>query len=147
MRRVAYEMRPAILDDLGLVPALESYIRECCGRRPGLHAELRSQGLSERIPLPVEVTLYRVVREALNNAGRHADPTRVLLLLEKRGRVVEALIEDDGRGFDLDEVLQTPGAAVGLIGMQERVAMMGGSLTVDSAPGSGTRVRVQLPLD
>lgn len=146
VRLVAYEMRPKILDDLGLVPALEAYFGECCGRRAGLYASFEATNLDERLPTEVELVLYRVLREAMANAGRHADPTRVAVTLGRYGSVVRGRVEDDGRGFNVAEVLHTPRAAVGLMTMRERLAMVGGSLAIDSFPGGGTRVSLEIPL-
>lgn len=146
VRRVAYEMRPKILDDLGLVPALEAYLHECCGKHREIQVSFAAVNLDERLPQEVELVLYRVVREAMSNAGRHAEPSRVAVVLERSGGVVEARVEDDGRGFDVGAVLRTPRLAVGLMSMQERLAMVGGSLMIDSMAGSGTRVRLEIPL-
>lgn len=144
VRRVAYEMRPSILDDLGLVPALESFAEEALS---SCQVDFQIPGVQGRLPPPVEITLYRALREALSNVSRHAGAHHVKILIQQTKDRVEAQVEDDGIGFDIEHVLHAaPEAAVGLLGMQERLALLGGTCQLDSQPGQGTRIVLRVPL-
>lgn len=141
-------LRPSVLDDLGLGPALERCAREM-GARFGLPVELEVRGVDRRLPMEVETALYRIVQEALTNVGRHARASRVRVAVAGDDGRVTAVIEDDGRGFDADALLpggQADERRLGLFGMQERATLVGGTLTVESRPGRGTRVTVQVPV-
>jgi signal transduction histidine kinase len=96
-----------------------------------------------RLPTEVETTVYRIVQEALTNVVKHAEASEVSILLVRRDGTVTAIVEDDGGGFDLDAV---PADSIGLEGMRERVALHDGRLTIETAPGSGTTLRVEVPL-
>jgi signal transduction histidine kinase len=139
-------LRPSILDDLGLVPALERHLLEYRSR--GLRVDLHASGLDGRLPGPVEIAVYRIVQEALTNIVKHAAASAVSVLLECRDGAVRIIVEDDGRGFDLHQVLASGDAdrRLGLLGMHERAGLLGGSLTVESAPGRGTSVFATIPL-
>jgi len=146
IRALAWELRPSVLDDLGLVPALTRYIQSCRSRF-GMEIDLEVVGLDQvRLPWEVETALYRIAQEALTNAARHADARHVSVVLEKRGSKVLLIVEDDGRGFDLAQVRTQKRDHLGLYGMEERASLVGGCLTVESAPGSGTTVVVEVPL-
>lgn len=140
-------LRPSILDDLGLVPALERHLKEYETAR-GLAVDLHARGLEHRLPGPVEIAVYRIVQEALTNIAKHAKASAVSVLLERRDDSVRLIVEDDGRGFDAREVLGGGDAdrRLGLHGMHERALLLGGSLTVESAPGQGTSVFANIPL-
>ena len=142
VRRLAVELRPKALDDFGLVPALER-LTATFGEHTGIAVELESQLGEQRLPEEVETTLYRLIQEALTNVVKHADAHVVSILVVRRGGSVSALIEDDGRGFDEADVRDD---ALGLAGMRERVALLGGRLTVESPTGSGTTLAVEVPL-
>jgi signal transduction histidine kinase len=139
-------LRPSILDDLGLVPALERHLQEYQSR--GLRVDLHALGLEGRLPGPVEIAVYRIVQEALTNIVKHAAASAVSVLLERRDGAVRIIVEDDGRGFELHRVLASGDAdrGLGLHGMHERAVLLGGSLTVESAPGRGTTVFASIPL-
>jgi len=146
---LALELRPSVLDDLGLVAALQRYVR---GYRStfGLDMDFQTVGLDgKRLAPQVETALYRIVQEALTNVARHAQARHVSVLLEERGRELVAIIEDDGRGFDVQEVLEAGQAerSLGLHGMRERAELLGGTLTVEATPGVGTTVFVHIPLE
>lgn len=144
LRQVARELRPPILDDLGLGPAIE-VLAESAAFRSSVRVEVDA-ALGERLPGLVETALYRVVQEALSNAARHAGTTRVIVTVKTAGDVVRCTIRDDGTGFDVETALATPGdRGLGLIGMRERVEALGGSLELVSSPGHGTEVRVDVP--
>lgn len=149
VRELALELRPSILDDLGLVPALERYIHTCAARYR-LSVDLQTVGLDGvRLPPAVETALYRIIQEALTNVVRHARARQVSLLLEVRGGSVVAVVEDDGCGFDAECLMNGPLSerCLGLHGMRERAELLGGTLTVESSPGRGTSVFVEVPLE
>jgi signal transduction histidine kinase len=103
---------------------------------------------SARLPLDIETVLYRITQEALTNILRHAHAKRVSVLLERRTEKVSLIVEDDGVGFEMETALQAPGKRnkLGLLGMQERVRLAGGTLDIESTPGSGTTLYIRLPL-
>ncbi|GBD10112.1 Oxygen sensor histidine kinase NreB [Candidatus Thermoflexus japonica] len=143
LHRLAMDLRPAILDHLGLVAALRQYV-ELCQRRYGLKVQFEVIGLEEeRLSPAVEITLYRIVQEALTNVVRHAQATRVDVLLERRGDHIVAIVEDNGIGFDPEHAMRD--GRLGLFGIRERVERLGGTLILESAPGSGTTVVVEVP--
>jgi len=145
IHRLALELRPTALDDLGLYTALVNYV-EAWSERCGTEVDFQSTGLeAERLPPQLETTLYRVVQEALTNVLKHARARRVSLILQRTSDQVSAVIEDDGQGFDTEAGLRTTGR-LGLLGMQERLALIGSTLTVESTPGSGTTVFARIRL-
>jgi two-component system, chemotaxis family, sensor kinase Cph1 len=142
VRRLAVELRPKALDDFGLVPALERLVhtfREATGVEVHLEARLPE----ERLPAAIETTLYRTVQEGLTNVARHAGAHRVSILLVGRDGSITAVIEDDGHGFAPDDVAAAGG--MGLDAMRERVALVDGRLQIESAPGGGTALVVEVP--
>jgi signal transduction histidine kinase len=146
VRRMAMDLRPAALDDLGLAPALQSYAGKF-SERWGIKVSARISGLEERLPADVELVLYRVAQEALTNAAKHAGASYVGLTLSRKGSEVTLTVTDDGRGFDQEEQKRKEGAGLGLFGMGERLALVGGALSIDSLPGKGTTVSARLPLE
>ena len=148
VHHLAWELRPAALDDLGLHTALQNYTERWSGRS-GVAADFHCGGLErERLPPEVETTIYRVVQEALNNVLKHAGARRVSVVVERRRDHVLVIVEDDGRGFEVEEVSFAPGSGrgLGLLGMRERVALVGGALNLDSSPGAGTTARARIPV-
>jgi signal transduction histidine kinase len=149
IHRLAWELRPSALDDLGLELALRRYTTEW-SETTGLRLDFHSAGLDDqRLPLEFETALYRVAQEALTNIVRHAKARRVSVLLDRRPASVSLIVEDDGQGFDFDAVMQHPIAQdkLGLLGMEERVKLVGGAFTIESTPEAGTTVFVRLPLE
>jgi signal transduction histidine kinase len=145
LHRLAMDLRPASLDYLGLVPALEQYVK-MTGDRYSLNAQFKALGFDgERLPPAMETALYRIVQEALTNVVRHAQATRVDVLLERRGDQAVVVIEDNGVGFDADMAHFAQSGRLGLLGMQERVEMLGGSLVIETAAGAGTTIVVEVP--
>ena len=140
VRRLAVELRPKALDDFGLVPALER-LRDTFAEQTAMRVDLESQ-IRERLPTDVETALYRIVQEALTNIVKHAQATAVSIVLAPKAGVVTALIEDDGRGFTPDG----GGEGLGLLGMGERLALLGGKLKIESRPGAGTTIVAEVPL-
>ena len=141
---LAWELRPAALDDLGLRAALEKYVREW-SHYAGVSAELIGSGIrKERFAPEAETNLYRIVQEALNNTHKHAKAKNVEVIFDKREDSIVLIIADNGRGFDpLDKLNRDAG--IGLIGMQERAALIGGTLEIESAPDEGTTIFVRVP--
>lgn len=144
VRRFARGLRPPALDELGLVPAVESHARSLA-ESVGVPIRVEAEPLAGVLSPQAELALYRIVQEALSNAVRHAEPSRVVVRLARTGDVVAASVEDDGRGFSPSEAMGD-GRGLGLSGMQERAAYVGGRVSIESRPGHGTRVRAEIPL-
>lgn len=148
MHDLALELRPTALDDLGLVAALEGYVKDYAAKH-GLKVDFHAGSLKGgRLPPQEETTLYRIAQEALTNVVKHADASNVSILLEQRNSTAVLIVEDDGRGFDLKAVTQGSDRArrLGLLGMEERASLIGGRLTIESHPGGGTAVFVEIPI-
>ena len=145
---LALELRPTALDDLGLRAALANYA-EVWSERSGVEVDYHTTGLDGgRLPPQVETALYRVVQESLTNVIKHARARRVSVVLLRSADYASAVVEDDGCGFDPDSGPNTIlGNRLGLLGMQERTTLLGGSLTVESVPGRGTTVIARVPFD
>jgi signal transduction histidine kinase len=142
VRRLAVELRPSALDDFGLVPALER-LAASLEEQSGLAVDVEAQLGPERLPPDAETALYRIVQEALTNVVKHASAGRVSITLVRKEGSAVAVIEDDGRGF---EPGSTRSGALGLAGMRERVGLVGGRLSVESTPGSGTTLVAEVPV-
>ena len=143
VRRLAVELRPAALDDFGLVPALER-LRDTTTEQGRIAVELTSDlDDRRRLPAETETALYRIVQEALTNVLKHAEATRVTVRLKLHERFVELLVQDNGAGFDPNAVRD---GGLGLVGMRERVALLGGRMMVDSSEGAGTMLKAEVPL-
>jgi PAS domain S-box-containing protein len=138
------ELRPSALDDLGLASALRQLVREW-SENFGIGVEFHTDGSGERLDRDVETHLYRIAQEALNNVYKHAGARRVGVLLERRNDRLVLIIEDDGAGFHLDQPLNGDHRSLGLLGMQERAALIGGRMEIETVPGHGTTVFLQLP--
>lgn len=146
LRGFSHELRPTMLDDLGLAPALE-FLAGRVSQRTKLNVGLESS-LEDRLPAGVEVVLYRVVQEALANAARHSQARSVKIHLERNNSVVCCSIRDDGIGFDVAAVLSRKGQqGLGLIGMGERLNAIGCSLQIKSILGQGTELLISIPLE
>jgi PAS domain S-box-containing protein len=144
---LAVELRPTALDDLGLPAALTAYV-DRWSERTGIAADFEPVGLGgDRLPPEVETTAYRVVQEALNNVAKHAGARRVTVMVSRQGGELVAMVEDDGRGFDPGrDGLGSGGRSLGLLGMRERVGLVGGALVIESGEGEGTVVQARIPL-
>ena len=142
VRGLAVELRPSALDDFGLLPALER-LAETFQDRSGIRTRVEARIADERLPPEAETVLYRLVQEALTNIVKHAGAESVSIVLTRRRGGVSAVVEDDGRGFALKDVRDD---ALGLVGMRERLALLDGTLTVESTPGAGTALVAYLPL-
>jgi signal transduction histidine kinase len=141
VRRLAVELRPTALDDFGLVAALER-LTDSYADQTGIAVDFESALPDGRLPPDVETALYRIVQECLTNVVKHARASRVSVLLTRSGGAVKAVVEDDGRGFDVDA---RPEHGSGLVGMRERLALLGGRLEVESSE-RGTTVAADVPL-
>lgn len=144
VRRISDDLRPLILDDLGLNAAVESLARSSAGRM-GIEVTVRHDEADPPIGPGVATALFRIVQEALTNVARHAHATDVSISLRVEGREVVLRVEDNGVGLPADVLDQA--RSWGLHGLQERVSLCGGSLVLDNAPGSGARITVRLPVD
>jgi two-component system sensor histidine kinase UhpB len=143
--RLARQLRPASLDDMGLIAAIESQMTRF-SQQTGIQAVLHHQGTPDAIDEDQQTVIYRVVQEALSNTAQHSDATFVdfdLRIFPSHG--VELRVRDNGRGFDSRRGPDGSGGGIGLSGMAERARLVGGELTVSSSPGSGTRVRLYIP--
>lgn len=150
VNRLALELRPAALDDLGLCTALANYA-EAWSERSRIPVDFHCAGLGEEhldLPPHIETVLYRIAQEALTNVFKHARAGRVSLIIEQRPDHVLAIIEDDGCGFETEAEQRAPHATrkLGLLGMGERVALAGGTFNVESVPGAGTTIFVRVPV-
>jgi PAS domain S-box-containing protein len=142
---LAWELRPAVLDDLGLSVALPRYVKEWSAHY-GIQADFQSTGaMPDRLPPDVETTMYRVAQEALNNVVKHGHATRVDVVLEERHGTISLVIEDDGVGFD-PSAADKASPGIGLAGMRERAALINAALQVESTPGKGTTIFLRYPL-
>ena len=144
LRRLSRELRPTILDDLGLGPAVD-WLAQGAAERTGVSISVRAP--INRLPSAVETVLYRIIQEAVTNAVRHAGATKMEIRVWQQDTTVHAAVRDDGRGFDAEATMARRGdRGLGLIGMRERVDALGGRFALRSAPGKGTEVSVAIPI-
>lgn len=142
----ARELRPAVLDDLGLIPALHSFVK-LFSKRTRIHVHLKAFAGVEQLDSNRRTILYRVAQEALNNVSRHAKASRVDLTIEPMADGLCMKVKDDGKSFQMENVLNAQGRKrLGLLGMRERLEMVGGRFDVESAPGKGTTIIAHLPM-
>jgi PAS domain S-box-containing protein len=142
---IVWEMRPTALDDLGLQSALSSYVQNW-SKHVGLPIQLHVSGMDgERLTPEVETAFYRIAQEALNNIAKHAEAKSVAVMLERRADQVSLIIEDDGVGFEIEQTFKAHDKGLGLVGMRERAALVGGTVEVESQPNSGTTLVVRIP--
>lgn len=145
VRRLAMDLRPAALDDLGLAPALESFVARFSERWP-IEATFEVGGLKSRLPSEVELVLYRVAQEALNNVAKHSGACHVHVSLARSRGKARLVVQDDGCGFDEEVLRRGHGGGLGLFGIGERLGLVGGSLAVDSRRDKGTTISVTVPI-
>jgi two-component system, NarL family, sensor histidine kinase UhpB len=147
VRNLSIDLRPSALDDLGLLPALRWYIKEY-QQKCGVEVEFVSSGLRERLPAEMETAIYRIIQESLTNTARHAHATRVRVTVSEGNAAIRMRIADDGAGFDAPAVLRTPwqDRGLGLGGMMERASLLNGSVDIESEPGAGTVISVNIPV-
>jgi PAS domain S-box-containing protein len=145
VRKLSFDLRPADLDQFGLVPALLALFERYTAQTEIL-VNFKHQGLEGRLASALETGAYRVVQEALTNAARHAGVASVTVRVWTDGNILNVRVEDQGRGFDPEAALKAPRSS-GLTGMRERIMLLGGRMAIESFPKSGTTVTVELPLD
>ncbi len=149
LHALSVRLRPRALDDFGLEAALESYVEEWA-RQSGIAIHVHVRGPGARLSPSAESAVYRIVQEALTNVARHSGATKAGVVLERRGGYIHLIVEDDGRGFDPERAappLADQMLGLGLLGMRERTALVGGTMDIESAPGKGTTVFVRFPVD
>jgi signal transduction histidine kinase len=144
IRRISFDLRPAALDSPGLLPALLALF-ERYGEQTGVKFAFKHEGLEQRFPPEMETTAYRIVQEALTNVARHAGVDAVTVRVWADADALSLQIEDQGCGLDPDVASRSP-RSIGLAGMQERVMLLHGHLTIQSRPGAGTQLTAELPL-
>ncbi|MBO8157872.1 MAG: sensor histidine kinase [Bacillaceae bacterium] len=142
VRRIIYDLRPMALDDLGLIPTMRKYL-DTVEEYHEKRIEFRSFGQEKRLDSKYEVALFRLVQEAVQNAVKHADASLIQVKVELTYQRVTMVVKDNGKGFNPDEKKE---GSFGLIGMKERVEMLDGDLSIDSAPGRGTKIEIKVPL-
>lgn len=147
LRKVIWDLRPSILDDLGLVPAIRWYAQTHLKER-GVQFEMKGGMGAMRLPPHLETTLFRILQEAVSNILRHANASKVIIKIRPEEEDVVLEIQDDGRGFDVQQTTRDAltRKQLGLLGMQERVSLVNGTLRVDSTPGEGATLRIHVPL-
>ena len=145
-RSFIFDLRPMILDDLGLEPTLRGYIRQFAEKHK-IEVNLAVLGLKGRLPQPVEVAVYRIVQEALNNVAKHAHATHAQVNIEMEEDGLLVTIEDDGSGFNVDELADGSdrSKALGIAAMRQRADMLGGQIVLESLVGRGTKVTAGIP--
>jgi signal transduction histidine kinase len=147
VHRMAVDLRPSILDDMGLIPALEKFVADFQANY-GMDADLHMQwNCNERLSHEVEVTVYRIVQEALTNIAKYAEAENVCVIISCNQQGLEVIVEDDGVGFETDTLYKenAAGNQLGLFGMQERAVLVGGTVTIESTIGMGTTVFLRIP--
>jgi signal transduction histidine kinase len=146
IRHMSLLLRPALLDDLGLTPALQFQLEEFL-RRSGITCDFVEEGVSDQLPDAVKTCVYRVVQEALHNCEKHSGAVSVRVAVRQQPGCLLVEVEDNGRGFMINEQgMPSRSSGLGLLGIRERAAIAGGSLVIDSKPGRGTRIAMRIPL-
>ena len=146
IHELSLDLRSPLLSDFGLVPALRQYVNRY-HKRLNIEMKFEVINLEERLDTEVETVIYRVVQEALTNIAKHAEANKVYLRMERKESKVWVFIEDDGKGFDVEEVIkrEDPECGVGLLGIRERIVPLKGSFSVQSHPGQGTQLSIEIP--
>ncbi|MHB9095216.1 MAG: sensor histidine kinase, partial [Eubacteriales bacterium] len=146
VRKIIFDLRPMALDDLGVVPALKRYIEDF-REKNDIYIEMIFHGRETRLEPVLEIALFRLIQEALNNVVKHARASNVKVAVEIKTEWVTAVVEDDGTGFVLERVLNSSlGTKFGLISMKERTDLLGGELYIDTHPGKGTKITFRIPV-
>jgi two-component system, NarL family, sensor histidine kinase DegS len=143
VRRIIYDLRPMALDDLGLVPTLDKYLRNV-KERSGIDVELHALGQSRRFPNKMEIAIFRLIQESVSNAVKHSDANLIEVKLEFTQKFISLYIRDDGKGFDMSKPAKSN--SFGMMGMRERVELLEGTLKVKSRLNFGTSVYIQIPI-
>jgi len=146
LRSLIFDLRPEVLDDLGLALALRAQTKKHL-EPLGIQVELRASGLRDNLPHEVETAVFRVVQEAITNIACHSHATQASISLTKQEGRLLVRVRDNGQGFDLAQVMNGPRQAWGLLGMEERVTLLGGKFYISTRPGAGTLLLAEIPLD
>lgn len=147
VRKIIFDLRPMVLDDLGLAPAIKRYLADY-KEQHGLQIEFLFFGQQRRLDSSIEVALFRIIQETISNIKKHARASSAVVKMELLRKKVNIHIKDDGRGFDLDKVMADKNRdGYGLVGMRERVQLLEGELNITTAPGQGTSINISVPVD
>jgi len=148
IRDLSLDLRPPLIEELGLVSALKGYLG-VQSDRTGLPVAIEGDEDLETLSPEIQIAAFRIIQEAVTNVIRHADASRATVKIRQLNGVLELIVEDDGRGFDVDETMEEPstGKALGLMGTRERVLLLGGEFEIRSRPGEGARVRATIPAE
>jgi signal transduction histidine kinase len=146
LRGLIFDLRPEVLDDLGLGLALHSQVKKYL-EPVGVQVQIRAAGLKDELPAEVEMAVFRVVQEAITNIARHAEASEASISLTKSDNRLIVRVEDNGVGFDSDQLMREQRHAWGLRGMEERITLLSGKFYVGSRPGGGTLMLAEVPLD
>ena len=148
LRRLSYDLRPSMLDDLGLIPTLRWYT-ESYAKRLGIPINFKITALDKRLDLEIETAIYRIVQEALTNIAKYAQAKEVHISLEKKGSRLITKVEDNGKGFTLKTSVSGENyyQGSGILGMKERIYNLGGTFHIESKQGVGTKLLVEIPLN
>jgi signal transduction histidine kinase len=141
---MAWQLRPNTLDDLGLVSAMQRYIDDY-QQRFGIQVDFITRHVEGRLPLEMETVIYRVIQEALTNVVRHAQASSASVIIDRRANTLRIIVEDNGIGFVLAD--KQNGKSLGLQGIRERAALFNGMLTIETEPGQGTSLFIEIPFD
>lgn len=144
VRKIIFDLRPMVLDDLGLVPAVKRYIEDFQSQYD-LPVRLVATGNLRRFSVAVEVALFRVLQECLSNARKHARCKQIFIKMEITATKINFVIKDDGEGFNLDTYSKKE--CFGLLGMKERIQILNGEITINASPGKGTNINISVPID
>lgn len=144
VRRFAHGLRPPALDEMGLLPAVESYVQSWA-ETVRVPVDLQIADMEDQLSSEAELAVYRIIQEALSNTARHARARRASVRIQRRGGRISVVVQDYGQGFSVPEVLRS-GRGLGLFGMEERSAYVGGSIRIESEPGRGTRIEALIPV-
>jgi signal transduction histidine kinase len=147
LRRLARDLRPSILDDLGLIPTLRWYT-ESYAKRLGIPITFKAVALDKRLDFEIETVIYRIVQEALTNIAKYAQAKKVSIFLNKKNATLITTIEDNGKGFALETSVlgENYSQGSGILGMKERVNNLGGRFQIESKQGKGTKLSAEIPL-
>ena len=146
-REISYNLMPSVLEDFGLSPALQ-LLSEQFANRTNVKVQFQAHGITDRLDPNLEIGIYRIAQESLNNVSKHAEATEVNLQIIRHSNGIRLVIEDNGKGLTTQPGLlrATGKGGMGLPGMRERASSFGGVLTIDSTPNNGTLIAVEVPL-
>ena len=143
MRRIIYDLRPMALDDLGIIPALKKYLLTVEHYNPGVTIDFKSNNINHRLSSNLEVSIFRLVQESVNNALKHSRTKEIFVNIQVVNGVIEIIVKDTGIGFDPNTLKNH---SFGITGMQERVDILKGTLEIESSEGNGTSIYLKIPL-